>query len=87
MDDAAGAEGRKDNNLAERQIHPAVILRKNSQCNHSDKEAATQTVMMSVYQTLKLYGLNSLESIVAALTQYMKTDQLPPLPEKTVADQ
>ena len=37
-----------DNNFAERQIRPAVILRKNSQCNHSDKGAATQAVMMSV---------------------------------------
>lgn len=76
-----------DNNLAERQIRPAVILRKNSQCNHSDRGAATQAIMMSVYQTLKLRGLNPLETIVAALTQYMKTGQLPPLPDNTVADQ
>jgi len=76
-----------DNNLAERQIRPAVILRKNSQCNHSDKGAATQAVMMSIYQTLKLRGLNPLETLVAAMTQYMKTGQLPPLPDKTIADQ
>jgi len=76
-----------DNNLAERQIRPAVVLRKNSQCNHSDKGAATQAVMMSVYQTLKLRGLNPLDTIVTALTQYMKTGQLPPLPEKTPANQ
>ena len=76
-----------DNNFAERQIRPAVILRKNSQCNHSDKGAATQAIMMSVYQTLKLRELNPLETIVAALTQYMKTGQLPPLPEKTAANQ
>ena len=76
-----------DNNLAERQIRPAVVLRKNSQCNHSDKGAATQAIMMSVYQTLKLRGLNPLDTIVAALTQYMKTGQLPPLPDNTVADQ
>ena len=76
-----------DNNFAERQIRPAVVLRKNSQCNHSDKGAATQAVMMSVYQTLKLRGLNPLDTIVTAMTQYMKTGQLPPLPDKTVADQ
>ena len=76
-----------DNNFAERQIRPAVILRKNSQCNHSDKGAATQAILMSVYQTLKLRGLNPLETLVAAMTQYMKTGHLPPLPEKTVADQ
>jgi transposase len=76
-----------DNNLAERQIRPAVILRKNSQCNHSEKGAATQAVMMSVYQTLKLRGLNPLDTLVTALTEYMKTGQLPPLPEQSVAHQ
>ncbi len=49
--------------------------------------AATQAVMMSVYQTLKLRGLNPLDTIVAALTQYMKTGQLPPLLDKTAANQ
>lgn len=76
-----------DNNLAERQIRPAVILRKNSQCNHSEKGAATQAVMMSVYQTLKLRGLNPLDTIVAALTQYMKTGQFHPLTDNTAANQ
>ncbi|MFQ5668769.1 MAG: IS66 family transposase, partial [Candidatus Binatia bacterium] len=47
-----------DNNFAERQIRPAVILRKNSQSNRSDQGAATQAVLMSVYRTLKLRGLN-----------------------------
>lgn len=76
-----------DNNFAERQIRPAVILRKNSQCNHSDKGAATQAVLMSVYQTLKLRGLNPIDTIVKALTNYMKNGKLPPLPENSVADQ
>ena len=76
-----------DNNFAERQIRPAVILRKNSQCNHSENGAATQAVLMSVYQTLKLRGLHPLKTMASALTQYMKTGQLPPLPDKTVADQ
>ena len=47
-----------ENNFAERQIHPAVILRKNSQSNRSEQGAATQAVLMSVYRTLKLRGLN-----------------------------
>jgi len=51
------------------------------------KGAATQAVMMSVYQTLKLRGLNPLKTIVSALTQYMKTGELPPLPDKSVACQ
>ena len=39
-----------DNNFAERQIRPAVILRKNSQSNRSDRGAATQAILMSVYR-------------------------------------
>jgi transposase len=69
-----------DNNLGERQIRPAVILRKNSQGNQSEKGAATQAILMSVYQTLKLRGLNPLNTIVAALRTYTETGQLPPLP-------
>ena len=45
-----------DNNLAERMIRPAVILRKNCQSNRSEKGAAVQAVLMSVYRTLKLRG-------------------------------
>jgi transposase len=74
-----------DNNFGERQIRPAVILRKNSQCNHSEKGAATQAVLMSVYQTLKLRGLNPLNTIVWALRAYTEIGQLPPLPTGNTA--
>ena len=46
-----------DDNFAERQIRPAVILRKNSQSNRSDQGAVTQAVLMSVYRTLRLRGI------------------------------
>jgi transposase len=74
-----------DNNFAERQIRPAVVLRKNSQCNHSERGAATQAVLMSVYQTLKLRGLNPMDTIVSALITYTRTGQLPPLPDESIA--
>ena len=69
-----------DNNFGERQIRPAVILRKNSQSNRSDRGAATQAVLMSVYRTLKLRGLNPTKTIAEALRTYLTTGQLPPLP-------
>jgi hypothetical protein len=69
-----------DNNFAERQIRPAVILRKNSQSNRSDRGAATQAVLMSVYRTLRLRGHNPTETIANALRAYLTTGQLPPLP-------
>lgn len=69
-----------DNNFGERQIRPAVILRKNSQRNHLEKGAATQAVLMSVCQTLKLRGLNPLNTIVSAVRIYTETGRLPSLP-------
>jgi len=85
-----------DNNFAERQIRPAVILRKNSQSNRSDRGAATQAVLMtldrqlcqgmSVYRTLRLRNLNPTETIAHALKTYLSTGQLPPLPAPTTAN-
>ena len=69
-----------DNNFGERQIRPAVILRKNSQSNRSDRGAGTQAVLMSVYRTLRLRGLNPTQTIADALKTYLTTGQLPPLP-------
>ena len=68
-----------NNNFGERQIRPAVILRKNSQSNRSDRGAATQAVLMSIYRTLKLRGLNPTKTIADALRTYLTTGQLPPL--------
>ena len=69
-----------NNNLAERLIRPAVILRKNSQCNRSQRGAATQAVLMSVYRTLKLRGHDPREAIEQALHAFSATGELPPLP-------
>jgi transposase len=69
-----------DNNFGERQIRPAVILRKNSQSNRSDRGAATQAVLMSVYRTLRLRGLEPTKTVVEALKTYLITGKLPPLP-------
>jgi hypothetical protein len=75
-----------ENNFAERQIRPAVILRKNSQSNRSDRGAATQAVLMSLYQTLHLRGLNPTDSVTHALQHYVATAQLKPLARPTIAD-
>jgi len=75
-----------ENNLAERMIRPAVVLRKNSQSNRSERGAAVQSVLMSIYQTLKLRGLDPLATLVEALRTYVVTGQLPSLPPPVVAD-
>ena len=69
-----------DNNHAEREIRPAVIIRKNSLFNRSEAGANAQAILMSVYRTLKLRGLDPLETIVSALRGYVSTGTLPPLP-------
>jgi hypothetical protein len=83
-----------ENNHAERMIRPAVVIRKNSQSNRSEKGAMTQAVLMSIFRTLKLRGptglaaggLDPVDTVAAALRTYAATGRLPPLPVQSVAD-
>ena len=72
-----------DNNHAERSIRPAVILRKNSYGNRSERGAACQAVLMSVLRTLKQRGHDPIRTTINALTTYLITNQLPSLPKST----
>ena len=71
-----------DNNHAERQIRPAVMARKDSHANGSDDGAETQSVLMSVFRTLKQRGHNPVSAVLAAVRAYLRTGQLPTLPAK-----
>ena len=76
-----------DNNTAERAIRPAVIIRKNSYGNRSEQGADCQAVLMSIFRTLKQRGHDPIRTIINALTTYLKTGQLPPLPQpETTSD-
>jgi transposase len=75
-----------ENNFAERQLRPAVIVRKTSQSNRSERGAATQAILMSVYRTLKLRGLNPTKTIADSLRTYLALGQLPPLPDTAIAN-
>jgi len=74
------------NNHAEREIRPAVIMRKVMQQNRSDKAAHTQEVLMTVYRTLKLRGHDPVKTVVDALSIYLETGNLPPFPEMKLSD-
>jgi transposase len=74
------------NNHAEREIRPAVIMRKVIQQNRSDKGAHTQAVLMSIYRTLKLRGHDPVKTIVSTLETYIHTGIIPPLPGKYCPD-
>lgn len=75
-----------DNNHAEREVRPAVVMRKTSYGNQSDAGAQTREVLMSVLRTLKKRGRDPLTDVVAALRAYAATDTLPPLPEKVSSE-
>jgi transposase len=75
-----------DNNLAERAVLPAVIIRKNSYANRSAHGAEMQAVLMSIYRTLKQRGHNPLETVTKAIHDYLTTGKLPPLPTKSTPD-
>ena len=75
-----------DNNGGERQIRPAVHMRKNILGNRSHNGADIQAVLMSIFRTLKLRGHDPTTTIAAALREMLQTGKLPPLPAKAVAE-
>ncbi|MCM2372783.1 IS66 family transposase [Aporhodopirellula aestuarii] len=74
-----------DNNAGERAIRPAVMTCKNSYCNHSDRGALTQSVLMTVLRTLRVRGHQPLDTILVALANYVAPDVMPPIPSKNHA--
>lgn len=75
-----------NNNRAEREIRPSVIIRRNSCHNKSVSGAKAQAVLMSVYRTLKLRGHNPLSTVVDALKYYIENDALPSFPEPRTSE-
>lgn len=75
------ADVSSTNNFGEREIRPAVILRKNTFGNQSEQGAETQAILMSVFRTLRRRGLDPMAEIVRALQIYVQTGKLPPLPD------
>ena len=72
--DHAGVEWH--NNRAERQLRPAVVARKNSGGNHSDRGAETQAVMMTIFFTLGLRGHEPVTTVVQIVEEYLKNGQV-----------
>ncbi len=68
-----------DNNHAEREIRPAVLMRKNSFHNMSPGGAHTQAILMTIYRTLLRGGLHPLDVLTHTLRSYVSKGSLPPL--------
>ncbi len=75
-----------DNNHGERSLRPAVIIRKNSYCNRSQRGSETLAVLMSIYRTLKQRGHDPIATVIEALETYLMTGKLPPLPNKVTGN-
>jgi transposase len=71
------------NNRAEREIRPAVQMRKASYGSMSERGAVTRSVLMSICRTLKLRGQDPLKALGDALRHYAATGTLPTLPDTT----
>jgi len=69
-----------DNNHAERQIRPAVIMRKNSYCNRSKQGANTQAILMSIFRTLHLRKIDSIATLTSLLSEWIRTKNIITLP-------
>lgn len=68
------------NNKAEREIRPAVLMRKCSYGSMSEPGSVTRSVLMSIYRTLKQRGVDPVSATAAALRTYAAAGTLPPLP-------
>ena len=71
------------NNQAEREVRPAVLMRKASFGSGSPRGAATRAVLMTVFRTLRKRGLDPLAETRRALRTLAETGTLPPLPGGT----
>jgi transposase len=73
------------NNRAEREIRPAVLMRKVSQGSVTSAGSQTRSVLMSIYRTLKQRGVDVLSATESALRTYVASGVLPPLPKAVTA--
>ena len=74
------------NNLAEQEIRPAVAMRKVIQGNQSERDARTQSILMSIYRTLKRRGYSAVTTVVEALKTVLRTKQLPLFPPSVISE-
>jgi transposase len=76
------------NNHGERTIRPAVLMRKNYYGNRSERGADVQAVLMSVFRTLEMRGIDPLEYLEKALRANLARGErftLPAMIEKIAA--
>lgn len=61
------------NNISERAIRLAVLMRKISQQNRSFKSARTQAILMTIFKTAHMRGQNPYETVLSMVKNILKT--------------
>lgn len=62
-----------DNNHAERQVRFAVVMRKNSYGNRSEQGAQTQAILMSIFRTCQLRGIDPITFLAASVAAAIRS--------------
>lgn len=75
------------NNHAERQIRFAVIMRKNYFGNRSMRGAETQAVLMSVFRTCHLRGVDPIAFLAESVAAAIRSGSPLPIPDSIQTDQ
>jgi transposase len=72
-----------DNNHAERQVRFAVIMRKNYFGNRSMRGAETQAILMSLFRTCKLRGIDPISFFADSVAAAIRTGSPLPIPDSS----
>ena len=74
-----------DNNHAERQMRFAVVMRKNSYGNQSKQGAQAQAVLMSIFRTCQLRGIDPIAFMANSIAAAIRLGSPLPIPDSTFA--
>jgi len=70
-----------DNNHAERQMRFAVVMRKNSYGNRSKRGAQAQAILMSIFRTCQLRGIDPMEFLAKSVASAIRSGSPLPIPD------
>jgi len=76
-----------DNNHAERQMRFAVVMRKNSYGNRSKRGAQAQAILMSIFRTCQLRGVEPIAFLASSVAAAIRSGSPLPIPESPAAEQ
>lgn len=74
-----------DNNHAERQMRFAVVMRKNSYGNQSKRGAQAQAILMSIFRTCQLRGIDPIAFLANSVAAAIRTGSPLPIPDPTIS--